>query len=127
MTSVGATPGRGPVMRYSSFWPSMWRKPESASGISTSAGAFGAQLETLDLSGRRLRQVFAEFDPARIFERREFLLHVFLQCTHQRIARLVRRFQYDEGFRLDQLLLVVPADDGRFENIGMRTQRRLDL
>src|SRR5690242_7649027 len=78
---------------------------------------FRPQLEALDLSGRRLRQVFAEFDPARIFVGRELLLHMLLQRANERIVRLLRRLEHDEGFRLDQLLLVVPADDRGFQNV----------
>ena len=38
-----------------------------------------AQLETLNLAGGGLRQVVDEFDPARIFVRRELAFHVLLK------------------------------------------------
>ena len=43
----------------------------------------GAQLESLDLAGRSLRQLFDELDPARILERREMRLHVLLQLARK--------------------------------------------
>src|SRR5947207_5457085 len=47
--------------------------------------ALRSELEALDLACRRLRQVAAELDPARIFVRREPALDVVLQRLLQRI------------------------------------------
>ena len=58
---------------------------------------FRPQFESLDLPRRRLRQVGAELDPARILERRQLLLHVLLQRADERIGCLVRHLEHDEG------------------------------
>ena len=69
------------------------------------------QLEALDLAGRGLWQLAAEFKPARILKDRELLPAVVLERLRQSVIALVRRFQHHERLRLDQRILVGPADD----------------
>src|SRR6266516_6361043 len=72
--------------------------------------ALRPQLEALDLAGRGLRQVGAEFDPARIFVGRERALHMLLQHLHKLGTGLVRRLEHDERRGLDQRVLVRPGN-----------------
>src|SRR6266853_3727892 len=65
-----------------------------------------AQFEPLDLSRRRLRQFWEELDPARILVGRELVLDVLLERGLQRVASRVALLEDDEGFRLDELVLV---------------------
>ena len=52
---------------------------------------------------------------------------MILQRAGKIAAALVRRFEHHEGLRLDQLLVVGPADDGGFQHVGMALQRAFDL
>ena len=54
-------------------------------------------------------------------------LTMLLQRAGERVVCLVRSFEHDKGARLCELLLVVPADDGRFQHVRMRGERRLHL
>src|SRR5580658_6737780 len=75
-----------------------------------------AQLEALDLAGGRLRHLFDELDPARIFEMRQARLHMLLQLQRERRRGGNTRLQDDIGLGLRELLLVELADDGGFEH-----------
>src|SRR5204863_9005492 len=68
-----------------------------------------------------------ELDPARVLVRSKLLLHVLLDLAHERIVSLVRRTQDDERLRLDEPLVILPADDGRFQHRRMADDGRLDL
>src|SRR5499427_10451456 len=85
------------------------------------------QLETLNLAGRRARQVGPDIDPARIFPRPGALLHVRAQLLEQPFVGAVAVLEHDEGFRLDQPVAVLLADDGGLEHRLMGDERRLDL
>src|SRR4051812_26390585 len=86
-----------------------------------------AQLEPLDLAGRGLRQLGKKFDPARIFVRREALLHMLLKRPLQRLRGTLPWLQYDIGLGLAELLLAFMPDDGGFQPRVVRDERRLDF
>src|SRR5512139_272798 len=86
-----------------------------------------AQLETLDFTRSRLRQLVDELDPARILVRRELRLDVRAELLRERIRTRLPAFQHDIGDRLRQVLVVLLADYRGLEHGGMRDQRRLDL
>ena len=50
-----------------------------------------------------------------------------LERARQIVTGLLRRFEHHESLRLDQRVDVRPADDGRFEHVGMALQHALDL
>src|SRR5262249_19904284 len=85
------------------------------------------QLETLNLAGRRARQVAPDVDPARIFPRPGALLHVRAQRLEQPLVGAVAVLETDEGFRFDQPVAILLADDGRLEHRLMGDECRLDL
>src|SRR4029078_3680735 len=97
-----------------------YEKPEvSAMGglnLAPDARVFLAQLEAVDLAGRRARKRFARFDPAREFPRAGFVLHVMLERLEQAVVCLVAVAQHDEGLRLDQAVRIYLADDGGLEH-----------
>ncbi len=53
---------------------------------------------TLQFSGGGFRQRAAEFDGARIFVRRDRLLHELLQCLHELRRSFVSLVEHDECF-----------------------------
>src|SRR5215470_3875192 len=75
------------------------------------------QLEALDLAGRGARQVAPNVDPARIFPRAGALLHMRAQRFEQPLVGAVTVLEHDEGFRLDQSVAVLLADDGGLAHI----------
>src|SRR4030081_1674902 len=83
----------------------MGRQRLATRELACSPVASGAcpQLEALDLAGCRLRQLCHEFDPARVLERRQARLDVFLQLDCQRRRSRQPRLEHDEGLGLDQL------------------------
>src|SRR5215471_2185627 len=85
------------------------------------------QLEALDLAGRGARQVGPDVDPARIFPGAGALLHMRAQRFEQPLVGAVTVLEHDEGFRLDQSVAVLLADDGGLEHRLMRNEGRLDL
>src|SRR5215470_1082945 len=85
------------------------------------------QLEALNLAGRGARQVGPDVDPARIFPRAGALLHMRAQRLEQPFIGAVAVLEHDEGFRFDQPVAVLLADDGGLEHRLMGDERRLDL
>src|SRR5262249_48493124 len=85
------------------------------------------QLETLNLAGRGARQVAPDVDPARIFPRAGALLDMRAQRFEQPLVGAVTVLEHDEGFRLDQSVAVLLADEGGLEHRLMRNEGRLDL
>src|SRR5215831_6576051 len=85
------------------------------------------QLEALDLTGRGARQVGSDVDPARIFPGAGALLHMRAQRFEQPLVGAVTVFEHDEGFRLDQSVAVLLADNGGLEHRFVRDESRLDL
>src|SRR5438445_7250351 len=85
------------------------------------------QLEALNLAGRGARQVSPDVDPARIFPRAGALLHMRAQRFEQPLVGAVAVLEHNEGFRFDQPVAVLLADDGGLEHRLMRDERRLDL
>src|SRR5258708_11812920 len=85
------------------------------------------QFEPLNLSRRGLRQLGKELDPARILVWRELVLDVLLERGLQRVASRVALLEDDEGFRLDELVLVFCADYRGFEHCVVRDESGFDF
>src|SRR6266540_2781684 len=90
---------------------------------------FAPQHETLDFSGRRLRQAVHELDPTRIFPRSDGPLHMHLELLVEGAIWTIFApiLEHDEGLRLDQPVAVLCRHDGCFENARMGDQGCLDL
>src|SRR3989440_12019625 len=99
------------------------RPPASRANARTS----GAQLETLDLAGRRLRQLADELDPARIFIGRDLVLDEGLQLVGEAGAAARGLLEHDERLGLHEPIGVLVDDDGRLEHGRVPDQRVLDL
>lgn len=82
----------------------------------------GPQLESLNFSRRSLRQVRHILDEARVFVRRQAILHESFQLG---VRRLCTTLQYDEGLGLGKALGVRHANDGGFKNRGILQERCL--
>lgn len=82
----------------------------------------GPQLESLNFSRRSLRQIRHILDEARVFVRRQAILHESFQLG---VRRLCTTLQYDEGLGLGKALGVRHANDGGFKNRGMLQERCL--
>src|SRR5919106_705161 len=68
--------------------------------------SFGAQLESLYLAGRGLRQFRDEFNPARIFVGGEPAFHVLLQISGELRGLWYVRKKNDVSLRFDQAVFV---------------------
>src|SRR5262245_13080187 len=86
-----------------------------------------SQLVALDLARRRARQVEPDIDPARIFPWPGAVLHMRPQRLEQPFVGAVAVLEHDEGFRLDQAVAILLANDGGLEHRLMRAERRLDF
>ena len=74
------------------------------------------QLEALDLAGRGFRQLRYEFDPARVFVRRQPVFDVLLQGGGE-LGRLLNVWpQHDKSLGFDQAVFIGVTDDRGFEH-----------
>jgi hypothetical protein len=87
------------------------------------------QRESLDLAGRRFRQVIRKVDPARIFPRTDGALHIHLDFLVQRaLSRLLLLLEHNKGTRLDRSVIVFRRNNGRFKkNTFVRDKCGFDL
>src|SRR5436190_3990424 len=83
-----------------------------------------AQLEALDLSGRRLRQLVDELDEARVLVGRKPFLDEGLET---RFVDPLAGLEDDERLGLDEAFLVLLADDRALEYRLVLHQRGLHL
>src|SRR5689334_5267659 len=95
-------------------------------GSDAGAPVSGAQLEPLNLPGRRLRELGKKIYPARILVGREPVLDVLLERRLQGVARGIALLQHHIGLGLDEPVLVFGADHRGFENRVVADQRRFD-
>src|SRR5581483_3228895 len=88
---------------------------------------FGAQLESLNLAGRRPWQVGANVDPAWILPRSGAFPNMLLEIFEQPFVCRKAALKDDERFRLYQPVDIFLADDGGFEHRLVRGQCGLDV
>src|SRR5262245_3554864 len=91
------------------------------------SGTSRAELEPLNLAGCCFRQLSEELDPARTLVFRQTLADELLQLLRQLGRAGHPLAEHDEGHRLDERVVILPADDAAFEDGGMRDERVLDL
>src|SRR5262245_25399617 len=87
----------------------------------------GAQLESLYLPRRGLRQLGKKLYPARVFVGGELVLHVLLERGLQHVVPARTRLEHDECLGLDEPVLVFGADHRGLEHRLVSDERRLDL
>src|SRR5262245_1158914 len=122
-----ATPWHPGVRPGSDPTPTLLRPGPDPGQAPRASGTARAELEPLNLAGCRFRQLREELDPARTL--------VFGQPLADELLQFIRKLgraghaiaQHDERHRLDQRVVILPADDTAFEDGGMRDERVLDL
>src|ERR1044071_2120089 len=85
------------------------------------------QLEPLNLSRRRARQVRPHVDPARILPEACALLDVDLERFEKPVIGCIAVTQHDEGLGFHQTVRILFADDGGLQHRLVRGERGLDL
>src|SRR5664279_1970541 len=86
-----------------------------------------AQAKSLDLAGRRLRQLRQELDPARTLVLGESLAHVLLQLATELRRTADAGTDDDERHRLDEPVVIFAPDDAALHHRRVRDERVLDL
>src|SRR6188768_1194504 len=108
-------------------WISPADGPSLEWGVSVPLTVRFAELEPLDLSRGRLRQVGPGLDPSRILPRSRRGLHERAHLLEQSFAWLLARLEDHERLRLHESVLVHLSDDRRLEGGAVPEQGRLHL
>src|ERR1700730_4169495 len=96
-------------------------------GLGLRLGVQRAQVETLHLPARGLRELVDKLDPARIFEWSKTLPGEFNQFLGQVVTSARRITEHAERLWLDQLVFIRCADHSCLDDSAMSGERGFDL